>query len=346
MHNAVNVASSTFDGLDLPLVLEPTARPTLEDTVAWVSGNRQDLVDKLVTHGALLFRGFPLRDAADMERLTTLFGGQSVGYTAGTTPRSQVRGNIYTSADVVRTHKIQLHSELAYQVYHPDILFFFCELPSRTGGETILADTRNIRSRIPSQLLDSFREKQVKYVRAYQDARRPLRELVKTRLKLYQHLTWQHAFATDSAAKAEASCRDRKIEFAWRKNGDLVVGNVMPALTRHPVSGEELWFNNIAALHYNRRGLGFRAYWRRKVLYRRKLERLPTHVYYGDGSPITPADMDAIYDAMDVATVAFPWTAGDLLLVDNRLVAHGRNPYEGNRRVLVSMASSFYSTAP
>jgi alpha-ketoglutarate-dependent taurine dioxygenase len=32
------------------------------------------------------------------------------------------------------------------------------------------------------------------------------------------------------------------------------------------------------------------------------------------------------------------WNAGDLLLIDNVLVGHGRRPFVGDRRVLVAMS--------
>jgi alpha-ketoglutarate-dependent taurine dioxygenase len=51
--------------------------------------------------------------------------------------------------------------------------------------------------------------------------------------------------------------------------------------------------------------------------------------------------MDEIRGAYDSETVKFDWQRGDLLLVDNMLVAHGREPFTGNRKVLVAMAEPF-----
>jgi alpha-ketoglutarate-dependent taurine dioxygenase len=36
-------------------------------------------------------------------------------------------------------------------------------------------------------------------------------------------------------------------------------------------------------------------------------------------------------------SVAFPWQPGDVLMVNNMLVAHSRNPYVGDRKILVAM---------
>jgi hypothetical protein len=38
------------------------------------------------------------------------------------------------------------------------------------------------------------------------------------------------------------------------------------------------------------------------------------------------------------AAVNVDWRAGDLMLIDNVLVAHGRRPFTGSRRVLVAMS--------
>lgn len=62
-------------------------------------------------------------------------------------------------------------------------------------------------------------------------------------------------------------------------------------------------------------------------------------IQFGDGSSIDPADMAVAIELADELSFDTPWQAGDVALVDNFLVMHGRRPFSGKRAVLASLVA-------
>jgi hypothetical protein len=69
-----------------------------------------------------------------------------------------------------------------------------------------------------------------------------------------------------------------------------------------------------------------------------KEEDLPHYTSFGDGGPLDEQELDKIRTLMRERAVHFPWQHRDLLVLDNVLVAHGRNSFKGPRKILVAMA--------
>jgi hypothetical protein len=63
----------------------------------------------------------------------------------------------------------------------------------------------------------------------------------------------------------------------------------------------------------------------------------PRNAYYGDGSPIEEGALEQIREIYTKEAVVFAWQKHDILLLDNMLAAHGRNPYRGARNIVVGM---------
>jgi hypothetical protein len=64
---------------------------------------------------------------------------------------------------------------------------------------------------------------------------------------------------------------------------------------------------------------------------------IPTNTCYGSGEPIDPAVIELLRKAYAAEAVRFDWQRGDLLLIDNILTAHARDPYEGFRKIVTAM---------
>jgi len=103
-----------------------------------------------------------------------------------------------------------------------------------------------------------------------------------------------------------------------------------------------VWFNQAHLFHLSR----LKPEIREALLLIFKEEDLPRNVYYGDGATIDADDLDQICAAYDDEKVVFPWQQGDVLLLDNMLAAHARNPFSGKRQVVVGMAEPYSETKP
>lgn len=304
-------------GNPLPLLVRPVVPGV--DLLQWVTENRAVIGERLLEHGGLLFRGFRTGSTADFERLVAALSGELLRYTYRSTPRSEVEGRIYTSTEYPPDQTIPMHNEMSYSRAWPMKLWFHCVTASPVGGETPIADSRKVFSRLPPGLRRRFIEKRVMYVRNYGGG---------------LDLPWQNVFNTGDRAEVEAFCRASGIDFEWREGDALRTRQVCQAAARHPVSGEPVWFNQAHLFHAS----NLHPELRRSLVEDLGEDGLPRNACFGDGTAIGDDDLAEVRRAFDAESVVFPWQEGDLLLLDNMLAAHGRRPFEGPRKILVGMA--------
>lgn len=302
---------------ELVLRLEP-AVPGL-DLVEWAANNRDLLIEKLHTHGALLFRGFCGPSMRVFESFAGVFADELAEYRFRSTPRKAVEGRVYTSTEYPADQTIPQHNENSYAHQWPKKLWFHCLKAAETGGETPLADSQRVYQQLSDATKAKLIEKGVLYVRNYGD-----------RLDL----PWQEVFQTEDPSEVESFCRDTGLEFEWLPNGRLRTRSVRPAVVRHPVSGETVWFNQAHLFHVT----SLPDEMQQALCGSLAEEDYPRNTYYGDGTPFEPDVLAEIRRVYDSLTVSFPWKEGDILMVDNLRCTHGRHPFTGERKVVVAMA--------
>lgn len=302
-----------------PLAIEPKVEGV--DLISWLAGHREHLEAQLHKHGGLLFRNFDLQGVEGFERFIKAVADELLEYKYQSTPRSAVAGQIYTSTEYPATQTIPLHNEMAYAHMWPMKIWFYCLIPAAQGGETPIADSRKVFARINPKIRERFIEKKVMYVRNYDEG---------------LDLSWSTVFQTTDRLEVEAYCRRAGIEFEWRKRDSLRTRQICQAAALHPHTGEWVWFNQAHLFHLSNLEPSVRA----ALSSTCTEEDYPRHAYYGDGSPIEDEALAVIREAYDQETIVFPWRTGDVLMLDNMLMAHGRKPFAGPRRVVVGMAQS------
>jgi alpha-ketoglutarate-dependent taurine dioxygenase len=301
----------------LPLVIEPNLDSV--NLLTWAAGHRDFIRESLNRHGGLLFRGFRIGGPEELQQFMRAGVGEPLEYGERSSPRSQVSGKIYTSTDHPADQRIFLHNEQSYNVIFPLRICFFCVTPARQGGETPIADCRKVFARLSSRVRDRFLEQGYLYVRNFGGG---------------FGLSWQEAFQSSDPAVVEAYCRQHAIEFEWQDGGRLRTRQRRRAAAAHPETGEMVWFNHLTFFHVTTLAPQLRD----TLLAELGEQDLPNNTYYGDGSAIEPEVLAELRDAYQEETIAFPWQAEDVLLLDNMMVAHGRGAFVGPRTVIVAMA--------
>lgn len=324
---------SFLNDLKLPAVVTAETGENLPDLLA---GAAQEITQIRLRHGAILFRGFSLVTPEDFyNAVAPLFGNHLRTYVGGISPRGQVMPRVYESTRFPPHLRIRQHNEMSYLPDPPRYLAFFCEVAPVLGGETPLSDSRLVYKRIPASLLAKFEEHGVHYHRHLYGPRRNVVTRALSRI-IELHTSWMEAFGTNDPVEVERICAEHGATVRWNWEESAFLSNTLPACRQHPETGENLWFNQATTFVATPRSAGLVPWLMYRLAYPLP-HRRPFHATFGNGRPIPFADLDRVNDAIDGATVRFRWRPGDLLLVDNFLVAHGRMSFRGPRRILVAI---------
>jgi len=323
------VIAQSFDAnQSLPVVID-LGDADRSDPVGWATLQRDVIEADLHRVGAVLIRGFDVRSADEFRAVCAAICPQLRNYAGGDSPRTGVADQVYTSTEYPAHLEVFLHNELSYAGWSPDRLFFGCLGAAESGGETHLADGREIVRRMDPTVRDRFVQRGVTYLQHLWDADD----------EPGIGKSWQETFETPDSDDVEAYLRGAGMEFEWTEAG-IRTAATHPAVVEHNVTGEICWHNQADQWHREIEGV--------KVSFggtddaridplTAGADTLGNHVTFGDGTEIDVADLMHIRAISQSCEVTFPWRAGDVLAIDNVLAMHGRKPFTGHRRVLAAM---------
>lgn len=305
-----------FEDKSFPLQIRPLSGKI--NVAQWIADNQVQLQKHLRQYGAVLLRGFDLKDEADFRDAANRFIPTLAKYMEGATPRTDLGKGTYTSTEFPKELSIAQHNELSYITQWPMKIAFCCLIAAREGGATPIADVRQVYEFIDKDIREKFERLGWTLVRNFGNGLGP---------------TWQKSFNTNNIEDVKAYCQNAQIELEVINPQQIRTRQTRPAIRRHVITNEPVWFNHAAFWHPS----SLCPIIRKELVSQFGEDALTYNTLYGDGTVIEDEVIAHINEAYDKATVAFPWQEGDLLLMDNMLISHGRAPFEGDRRVLVSM---------
>ena len=271
-------------------------------------------------HGFVLFRGFDIVDHHCFHQVVASFDYPNFRYadSFSNAVRTNRTERVFTANEAPPAVEIFLHHEMAQTLTFPSRLFFYCEQAATTGGATPICRSdlalKTLEASSPD-FVARLREQGVRYRNTMPAA---------ADQGSGQGRSWRDTLSVDSRAEAEAKLGPLGYRYDWLADEALSVQTpALPAVVTAP-DGVEVFFNQIVAA-----GAG----WEKRA------DDAEASLCYGDGSPLETIFIDAAIAACYQHTVDLAWQAGDIALLDNYKVMHGRRPFAGTRSVLASLCS-------
>jgi alpha-ketoglutarate-dependent taurine dioxygenase len=311
-----------FAGRAFPLALGPSSADSRAPQLLaeWLREHKSELDDLLLSHKAILFRGYDVLTAADFNDIVEASGFEDMEYTGGAAVRTQITARVFTANESPSSEKIPYHHELAQTPLPPTHVFFYCEQPPETGGATPILPSGEVYRRMQAKHPDFIEKLEtlgVRYCRIMPRENDPSSAIGRG---------WKATFNAETIQEAEAALSKLGSDWEWLPGdaGELrTVTALVPGVRTYAKTGEKTFFNSVVAAYTgwnDSRNVGQRA------------------VQLGDGSFVGEEEMQAAQEIMAEVEVAFAWQRGDVLLLDNRTVMHSRQPFSGGRRILASLA--------
>ena len=286
----------------------------------WLKANKKALEEGIHNYGGILFRNFKIDSVSEFNKAVQSLYPDLLDYVYRSTPRTNIGGKIYTATEYPADKTIPFHNENSYTKSWPKRICFYCAIAPKQNGETPIADSRVVYKKIDDSVKQKFEAKGVLYVRNYNKG---------------IDLSWEEVFQTDNKDAVSKFCADNDIEAIWNKTGpELTTKQKCQATYIHPLTNEKVWFNQAHLFHASALSDNDLDILLNEV----GEHHLPRNTFYGDGEPIELEVLEHIREIYEKEKVKFQWKRRDLMILDNVLTAHAREPFVGDRKIVVAMA--------
>lgn len=325
-----------------PLALKPSTfkgiQPSLDSAISTIKEFQEKerlFTTKLAQHGTILFRGLPINSADEFSKFAHAFGYSPHEIIGIVVDRPLLAPNVAPANEAPKEVLIYNHNESPQVPHAPEYIFFYCHSAPEKGGETSISSSLELlqraKEKIP-QFVNDLAEKGI---------------LSKVTYKVEQQYaggsTLKQAFGKDIEDGDDVATQKQKVEqqikrygrgehtsWEWTDNNQtLILTHRLPALRTHAHTNLPTLFTGLAAYYKNFIDDSSPNSRRRNT----------TQQLYGDGTPIPDEHLKKLAEITDEIRVLHKWQQGDVLVYDNVISQHGRQPWEGKQEDRVILAS-------
>lgn len=322
-----------------PLALRPTQHDhsdldldTVVDTIKALQAQDGILTKQLASHGTLLFRGLPIHSAHDFSKFAHAFGYKPHEIIGIVVDRPMLAPNIAPANEAPKEVLVYNHNESPQVPHAPEYIFFYSHKAPFKGGESPISSSLELFHRAQQEIPEFIDELAQKGILS--------RVTYKVDQQYKGGATLKQAFGKLVEPEDDEATRRTKIEaqiarygrgkhttWKWTDDGGLILEHRLPAIRTQPHTGLPTLFTGLAAYYKNAQVNG--------------AGRNITQQLYGDGTPIPEKYLAHLAKITDEIRVLHKWEQGDVLVFDNVIAQHGREPWEGEQGDRVIMASLF-----
>ncbi|HEY3488299.1 MAG TPA: TauD/TfdA family dioxygenase [Gammaproteobacteria bacterium] len=192
-------------------------------------------------------------------------------------------------------HGVPLHGELYFQQPDPPhLLWFYCQTPSHSGGETLFCDGEVLFAALPEAVQRRLLETELIYTRRLDTD------------------VWPVHYGVSDPAEIEGL---GNTEISVNEDGSITTHFRSPAIRLR--RGKPVFINNL--LPFALREM-------------HSPDETRARVRLGSGTAIPAAEILQIENIAASLAESIAWRAGDIAIIDNTRVLHGRNPVNDSAR--------------
>ena len=261
----------------------------------------ETLIGWIAAHGVVVLRGFQI----DQQRFSAFVEGCSSRTTFD--PSREFHGG-HSQLVNVGNKEIDLHCENGNGPWRPDLAWFYCQRAAAHGGHTTTCDGVRLWNELSPQIRELFRTRRIRYCRTTLPERWRVfvPSLLPGRLEP-SRVTVEHLKTALTGIPG--------ISYRVLPDESVYSEYECSAVYRTKFGGEEAFANSMRGPYSGQQ------------------------VKMDDGSPVPTAALEDVIRTGDRLTEPIRWADGDLAVVDNTRVLHGRTRFsDPDRRIFVALS--------